>query len=81
MDDCAPNPCVNGGTCQNDVEGFTCQCPPGFFGMTCEVDVDECLYEPCRHGVCVDQPGAFRWTLFCISLLLITEVTQQFKNK
>lgn len=36
---CQPNPCINGGTCQLDVDspdGFVCKCPPKFSGSKCE---------------------------------------------
>jgi hypothetical protein len=37
-DICIPNPCMNGGTCQSQgVLSFTCQCRPGFQGLTCQI--------------------------------------------
>jgi hypothetical protein len=41
-DDCAPNPCLNGGACSEgrDPTGsqpFTCACAVGFGGVTCEI--------------------------------------------
>lgn len=38
------NPCQNGGTCNNLVGSFYCQCPPGFEGETCTVGK---FTEPC----------------------------------
>ena len=35
-DECASNPCANGGTCENGVNPFTCTCAAGFMGGTCE---------------------------------------------
>jgi len=35
-DDCSTNPCVNGGTCRDGVNSFTCDCPPGLSGSTCQ---------------------------------------------
>ncbi|CAG2185831.1 unnamed protein product [Mytilus edulis] len=29
VDDCKSNPCVNGGTCKDEVNGFTCMCKTG----------------------------------------------------
>ena len=35
IDDCASNPCQNGGQCIDGVAKFTCQCAPGWMGDTC----------------------------------------------
>lgn len=35
VDDCAPNPCKHGGTCQDLVNGFKCTCPPHWTGKMC----------------------------------------------
>ena len=38
LDKCHPSPCSNGATCVNDaneVEGYRCECAPGFFGLRC----------------------------------------------
>ena len=36
IDECASNPCLNGGTCTDRVNGFTCSCVPGFRGTQCQ---------------------------------------------
>ena len=36
LDECASNPCSNGGLCVNGVNKFTCNCFPGFTGLQCE---------------------------------------------
>ncbi|XP_038074969.1 scavenger receptor cysteine-rich domain superfamily protein-like [Patiria miniata] len=41
-DFCGVRPCINGGTCSGTPTGFTCQCPAGYEGPTCEV-VASCL--------------------------------------
>ena len=35
-DDCASAPCRNGGVCQDGKNDFTCVCPDGFTGKSCE---------------------------------------------
>ena len=34
--DCAPNPCTNGGTCEDKVNNYTCTCPMGYAGRNCQ---------------------------------------------
>ena len=35
---CDPNPCQNGGTCIDEVDGFMCDCINGFTGVTCDIE-------------------------------------------
>ncbi|XP_070616065.1 coagulation factor IX-like [Erythrolamprus reginae] len=37
-DQCDPNPCRNGGRCKDDTGAYTCWCPGGFDGKSCELD-------------------------------------------
>ena len=34
-DDCNPNPCQNGGSCTDRVNGYRCACEAGYEGATC----------------------------------------------
>ena len=36
IDDCKENPCNNGGTCEDGIATYTCVCPIGFTGLSCE---------------------------------------------
>ena len=36
VDDCASSPCHNGGTCNDGIFAFTCSCPSGYGGKTCQ---------------------------------------------
>jgi hypothetical protein len=61
---CAPNPCQNGASCQNLANGFTCACPPGFTGATCQTNIDDCAGSPCLNGGgCTD--GLNSYTCAC----------------
>lgn len=60
IDECAPAPCANGGTCIDQIAAFECVCPPGFEGPTCAIDVDECATDNggCDLRVtCSDRSG------------------------
>ena len=57
---CNPNPCKNGGLCEEGANGPACKCR-GFTGELCSVDVNECEPSPCRNGgTCVNIVGSFQ---------------------
>ena len=61
-DPCVSSPCGNG-TCnqlrneRTDDVDYSCTCLPGFTGLTCDVNIDDCVgvtcptYQECRDGV------------------------------
>ncbi|CAH3044051.1 unnamed protein product [Porites evermanni] len=36
----------------DQVNGYTCQCNVGFYGLNCEIAPDACNPDPCEHGIC-----------------------------
>jgi len=51
---CDSSPCLNGGVCQpGDANSFTCVCPPGCGGATC----DQCRYTCDAANVCPTAPS------------------------
>uniref|UniRef100_T1IG03 Cubilin n=1 Tax=Rhodnius prolixus TaxID=13249 RepID=T1IG03_RHOPR len=68
-DDCASNPCENGGTCIDLYSGFHCICPQLWEdcskGQTCQKDVDECdrfkgTDLGCQNGgTCQNREGGY----------------------
>lgn len=56
MNPCSHNPCLNGGICTMDRNGYLCLCPPRYDGKTCATEVFECQYQNggCLH-YCTDQ--------------------------
>ncbi|KAF1374394.1 hypothetical protein PFLUV_G00228650 [Perca fluviatilis] len=60
INDCAPSPCKNGGTCIDGINSFQCFCPDGWEGSLCDVDVNECNRNSCQNGgQCVDLLNDF----------------------
>ena len=55
-----PSPCLNNGTCVNNVGSYKCSCTGGFVGTNCEKDVDECVkLKPCQNSaVCINNKGS-----------------------
>ena len=54
IDECNSFPCRNGGNCIDEVNRYSCQCPSGWTGTHCEVDINECASNPCLNGNCVN---------------------------
>ncbi|NXX20187.1 FBLN7 protein, partial [Podargus strigoides] len=42
IDDCSSNPCANGGTCMDGNRSYTCLCPRGWSGPSCQSPVYAC---------------------------------------
>lgn len=52
-------PCQNGGECSEELE---CVCPPGFSGLTCDINIDDCASNQCNQrtsSACIDGVNDF----------------------
>ncbi|XP_045905347.1 protein crumbs homolog 1 isoform X1 [Micropterus dolomieu] len=49
---CEPNPCLNGGDCQDLFNTYNCSCADGWAGRRCDFFTDTCASSPCVHGNC-----------------------------
>ncbi|KAM7328912.1 hypothetical protein ACRRTK_013004 [Alexandromys fortis] len=60
-DQCASNPCQNGGTCQDHLQSYICFCLIDFEGRNCEKNKNEqliCANDNCGcEQYCTDHPG------------------------
>ena len=36
INECASNPCQNGGSCTDQINGYVCHCVDGYLGINCE---------------------------------------------
>ena len=51
INECEANPCRNDAECVDGVNMYTCNCPAGYEGVRCQIDIDECKkYNPCTNG-------------------------------
>ncbi|XP_078574438.1 uncharacterized protein LOC144860857 [Branchiostoma floridae x Branchiostoma japonicum] len=63
IDECAIAPCQNGGTCNDEINGYNCDCVPGYEGDDCENEIDECASGPCQNGgICEDEVNGYTCT-------------------
>jgi len=44
INECESNPCLNDGTCSDQLGGFNCSCVPGFYGDRCETGFCQFVY-------------------------------------
>jgi hypothetical protein len=58
INECAPNPCVHG-TCEDQIDGYICNCEAGYTDDRCTTDIDECVSEPCVNGDCIDDINGY----------------------
>ena len=48
-------------SCEDLVATFQCNCLSGFGGDLCDLDIDECVSEPCLNGgACLNLVGEFQ---------------------
>ncbi|KAK3731831.1 hypothetical protein QZH41_020192, partial [Actinostola sp. cb2023] len=61
--DCESSPCQNGGSCEDQVNGYKCACAAGIEGKNCETNIDDCASNPCKNqGTCMDLINGYKCT-------------------
>ena len=65
-------PISNTGTCVDQINGYKCQCQPGYTGIDCDVDIDECQSFPCINGKeqVIRVEKSDKWIQMSVSTLL-----------
>uniref|UniRef100_A0A3Q3WBH3 EGF-like domain-containing protein n=1 Tax=Mola mola TaxID=94237 RepID=A0A3Q3WBH3_MOLML len=59
VDFCALNPCAHG-VCRSVGNSYRCLCVPGYHGLYCEDEYNECLSAPCQnYATCRDLINAY----------------------
>ena len=51
---CYEHECQNDAKCAEPQEKYECACQPGYEGETCAINIDECLFNKCTNGICLD---------------------------
>ncbi|XP_075226740.1 neurogenic locus protein delta [Lycorma delicatula] len=60
IDDCAHQPCLNGGTCKDNGTSYICECPKNWHGTHCETSAQTCGDLPCKNGgTCEDTSHGY----------------------
>ena len=64
FDDCASSPCLNGATCTDGVNSYSCACPTNYIGPQCQCRLQIPIYDIwrrylyCEHLTAVNErPG------------------------
>ena len=61
VDECASNPCKNGGTCHDQVASFSCSCVSGYVYTDEFCEYDDCTPQPCNNNAtCIDLTSHFQ---------------------
>ncbi|XP_073690168.1 hyaluronan-binding protein 2-like isoform X2 [Garra rufa] len=63
---CSPNPCLNGGQCEEKKDKFKCKCPKQFSGRRCDRGKKVCKKGTCGAGFCLLTPTAPYYKCKCI---------------
>lgn len=64
INECESSPCHHGGTCIDQSNGFSCHCPPGWVGPSCEIRKSPCQKTPARHLNL--KSDMWKVTCFCV---------------
>ncbi|XP_072268563.1 coagulation factor VII [Pyxicephalus adspersus] len=52
VDDCLSKPCLNGGTCSDEIQSYVCTCPEGYEGRNCETSLEQTITCEDDNGQC-----------------------------
>ena len=55
INECSQNPCKNGGSCTDLVNGFNCSCVAGYNGDDCSTGKDHSEH---KHCICVERSSS-----------------------
>ena len=65
IDECASEPCQNGGSCQDLRSGYACHCLAAFSGPNCRINVNDCQDNQCNPNGSTCKDGVGKYTCVC----------------
>lgn len=81
INDCASNPCANGGTCYDRINDFVCSCAPGYEGRNCDRPSNGCSSGPhCEYYSVTasvakeNTQDSFQWAAVSLAVGLVALV-------
>ena len=84
IDDCQSNPCLNGGSCTDGINDYTCSCLPGYTARNCGIgmiilsSLNKNIFA-IMHGTSIFRPVS-KWQAPLAQLITITSsATKQRK--
>ncbi|VDN51708.1 unnamed protein product [Dracunculus medinensis] len=57
------SPCKNGASCLDEWNRYFCKCQSGYSGEFCEIKIDKCADNKCKHGQCISN--AVKYSCLC----------------
>ena len=71
IDECSSNPCLNDGTCIDDVNSFSCLCADGFEGDFCNRGEHRCMLIAKQAYMYINWEDILLWCKWCRLLVLV----------
>jgi len=65
---CASSPCQHGGTCENQVLGYTCTCKPGYSGNNCQTGMSIYTHTDSERKYRILELSSYRLCVFYCTL-------------
>ena len=62
FNECISSPFCGHGQCVDRLNYFICACDPGYTGINCTTEVDECSSNPCLNMTCTDHVNSYSCT-------------------
>ncbi len=78
IDECASNPCLNGATCTDAVNSYTCTCVAGYTGTHCETGTFLTMMRTLQTNPLMWIRSLFLFGLACITSLIRCERTRRY---